>query len=173
MGPPDAERGPGQGPDSQSVTTTHQRPQSVPQGGRASRLITDPEPDQVKTRAARYRVQDPGQLEVAGQVDLLTGRTVREPIPARITDVETSWKAGKKARTSEVRARIEADMVRHLQVHGALSDHELQQLLADDHPGTVSKVRLALVRSGEVVDAGFTRTTRWGREAQVWKLADR
>ena len=52
-----------------------------------------------------------------------------------------------------------------------LTDDELERRLKKPHT-TVSSARNWLVNAGWLIDSGFTRTTRGGREAAVWRLTD-
>lgn len=92
--------------------------------------------------------------------------------PARVTDSATSWAAGQGTATMrEYRSRLKRDVLRLLRAR-PMTDDELHQVLADDHPGSIAKRRGDLVREGLVVPAGERRPTRRGSLAVVWRAVD-
>lgn len=86
---------------------------------------------------------------------------------ARASDPETSQAA---ARGSQRRRGLLAARILDLFVEAGSNGHtddELQQVLLDSHPGTVSKSRHRLTGSGLIVDSGFRRPTHTGYQAIV------
>jgi hypothetical protein len=59
------------------------------------------------------------------------------------------------------------DLLRDVLPHG-LTDEQMQTYLGMN-PSTQRPRRIELVRSGLVVDSGFKRPTRSGRDATVWR----
>lgn len=92
-----------------------------------------------------------------------------EPKDARLTDPETSRNAASRATRgpgSPLARAILAELVER--GPGGATDSELQEVFADQAPGSCSKRRCDLSRAGLVVDSGRTRPSRFGRESIVW-----
>lgn len=78
------------------------------------------------------------------------------------------------ARTPRKPGRLDALVLGVLERAGASgrTDDEIAERLPAEHPGSVSKARLRLVRLGLAVDSGRTRPTSRGVDAIVWLIVD-
>lgn len=115
------------------------------------------------TVIAPFRVRHPGCNQKDGQLALPGS----PPRVHRRDDHDTSVDAGRRSRSRIRELVLEA----HRRHPDGLTDDELAELV-DEYPPTLSKRRKDLTDEGLIEATLFTRPTRRGTSAIVWRITD-